>query len=682
MPIRSWRLREAPYKTVQDLADALSVPVLMAQLLTVRGIGTEREARVFLDDKGSEGHDPFLFLEMESAVERILEAIERGQQVLVHGDYDVDGLTGTALLVETLRELGVEADYHIPHRIQDGYGLQTDKVAEFAAQYSLMITVDCGTVAHDALRLAEEKGLDVIVSDHHEPGSERPTCVALLNPMCPESNYPWRHLCGSAVAWKLSQALREAMGETVPLEQCGLDLAALGTIADVVPLLGENRQLVQRAFPILLGNPRTGIRALLEVSGTPLSELDTHTIGFRIGPRLNALGRLSDPFDAVELLLTQDEARAFAIASEMDDLNRKRQSVEKQITDEAVQKIESEGLAEDPLLVVTGEGWHPGVLGIVASRLVDKYHRPAIVLTIQDGEASGSGRSVAGKNLVGVLNEVRELLLSGGGHEMAIGMRGSRTNVERIRERLVDSARQLWGGECEPPVLWLDAEIPLERATLDLWNEIQPLAPHGNGNPVPLFSAKGKLSGYGAQVLNNNHLKFSLEHERGLVPAVAFGQGHKIESLSAGAVEVAFELGRNSYQGKDNVNLIVRDFRPIPRESLTVAGVNAPPSPVPPPARPPAASRPVFRCRLDRTVVGHVWKMIEKMQTDRGVDLEILTGLLRLRNIQPEAVNAAVQVLEEIGLLSRIGRNVQPRPATTKRDLSDSPTFRELSRRV
>ncbi len=692
---RPWRLREADPIAIEALADSYGISTLLARLLVVRGLVDPADVNEFLHAADFPGHDPDLFSEIDAAIERILSAVESGERVLVHGDYDVDGLTGTAIVVETLRDLGLQADYYIPHRLLDGYGIQASKVAEVAERYSLLITVDCGTQAYEALDLAAEKGLDVIVTDHHEPGNTRPNCLAILNPGRPEDRYPWPNLSGSAVAWKLCQALRDATGILAPPEKSGIDLAALGTVADIVPLLGENRGLVTKALPILRQQPRMGIRALLEVSGSKLANLDTQTIGFRIGPRLNALGRLADSFDAIELLLTDNEARANEIASQMDDLNRQRQAVERRVCQEAIDRVEQEGLAEgdSPLLCVAGEDWHQGVVGIVASRLVDRYHRPAIVMSIEDGELHGSGRSVEGRNLASVVEAVRDLLNSGGGHEMAVGLSASLANLDRLKSSLIAAAREQWGGEIELPPLWIDAELPIERASLDLLDEIEKLAPFGNGNPQPLFSSKARVSGYGGQVVGNNHLRFKLEHQRGLISAVAFGQGHHMDRLSTGAVEVAYQVDRNSYQGRSEAQLVVKAIRPIDPSSLPANTLNVSESDSAPVAKkqspPEKETRPVkqqtsvtrrqFRCVLDRPTVGHVWKMIEKMETERGVDTEILAGLLRMRGIDPEKVQAAIQVLEELALLVRAGTMVQQRPAATKRDLMDSPTFRELS---
>ena len=703
--IRPWRLRESSDASVRHLSDELGLSSLAARLLVVRNITAVDEARRFLSSEGEEGHDPALFTEIDEAVDRILTAMERRERVLVHGDYDVDGLTGTAVMVETLRGLGINTEYHIPHRIHDGFGLQPAKVAEIAASFTLMITVDCGTTAFDALDVAAQRGLDVIVTDHHEPGEKRPPCIAILNPGREEESYPWPSLCGSAVAWKLALALRDAAGYTVPLERSGLDLAALGTVADVVPLLGENRLLVQQALPILREHPRVGVRALLEVANTRAADIDTQTIGFRLGPRMNALGRLSNSLDAVELMLTDDEPRAFEIASVMDDLNKKRQSVERKITEQAMVRIEAEGLADDdiPLLCVAGEDWHPGVLGIVASRLVERFHRPAIVLGIQEGEAHGSGRSVEGKSLIGILEESRDLLISGGGHEMAVGLRVSAGNLDQMRERLVDAGRRTWGEKVEPPPLWVDAEIPIEQATLTLLEELQPLAPYGNSNPEPVLVSKARISGHGGQIVGNNHLRFSLEHQRGLTSAIAFGQGHKMDRLTGGAVEVAYHLSRDDYQSRARPQLRVRDVRPVDMDAIPVYSVEtdrsdnrktgADPGPaaqVRPEPKPRAKTAPPphegdkrtrkFRCRLDRATVGQVWKMIEKMHTERGVDVEILAALLRMRGMDPECVHASIQVLEDVALLARTGNMVTRRTAASKRDLADSPTYRELCR--
>ena len=700
---RPWRLREAPRNTIDNLADQLDISALLARLLVVRGITDTQEAGVFLDEKGGDVHDPFEFSEIEKAVERVLSAIDRGERVLVHGDYDVDGLTGTAILVETLRDLGLDVDYHIPHRIHDGYGLRAESVREIGGKFPLMITVDCGTSSYEALDVASESGLEVIVTDHHDPGEKRPTCVAILNPHRQDEEYPWPHLSGSAVAWKLALALRDASGQLTTPEKNGLDLAGLGTVADAVPLLGENRALVKRALPILREHTRPGIKALLDVSGSRAATLDTETIGYKLSPRLNALGRLSDSFDAVELLLTHDEARAKEIASTMDDLNRKRQALEKEVSEQSLSRIEKEGLTDGdaPLVCVAGENWHQGVLGIVASRLVDRFHRPAIVMTVREGEVHGSGRSVEGRSLVAVLDRVRDLLVSGGGHQMAIGLGASAENLGALREALVEAARQEWAQTAELMPLWIDADIPPEQVSLNLIDGLRPLGPHGTDNPEALFRTRARVSGYGGQIVGNNHLRFSLEHSRGLLGAIAFKQGHKLNRLAGGEVDVAFHVQSNEYQGRIRPQILVRDVRPAETDALSIqtpesndravyersatGPTKAPPQtqtakrrrPTPT-ATPPSKER--FRCRITREDVGQVWRMVKKMQTERGVDVEILAGLLRTRGVDPERTRASVQVLEELALVGRTGKMVQLQPTEAKLELTDSPTYRELSR--
>ncbi len=664
-----------------DLADRLvaelSVSPLIAGLLAQRGICEPSEARAFLDPSKDLLHSPFLFSEIDQAVERIAQARERGERVLIHGDYDVDGISGTAVLLETLWELGIETEYFLPHRIEDGYGIASDRIRELAGQFSLMITVDCGTTAVEPIRFARERGMDVIVTDHHQPGVERPPAVAVLNPIREEEEYPFPDLSGSGVAYKLACALRESLLEMETPEKEGLDLAALGTVSDVVPLVEENRTIVSWALDLLRMEQRPGIKALLDVSYSNPHDIDSTTIAFRIGPRINALGRMSDPREAVELLVTRDEARAYEIASEMHRLNGKRQSLEKQVLHEAQAAIAKEGLLEgDPsLIVVGGDGWHRGVIGIVAARLVERYGRPVVLFSKEDGAYHGSGRSIPERNLGSILESVRPLLLSGGGHEGAIGLKVEETNFNEVRDKMIEHAGETWGEHVDSPTLWIDAELPLEQVDEQLIEELKVLAPHGERNPAPVFLFRGDASARGAQIVGNNHLRLSFVHSRGYVESIGFGLGERLPNLKLDRLEIAASPTIRTFRDRPQIQLRILDIRTADRvqtSEITTTG-RAP--------RPEKKKKEesVSRPMLDRERLGIVFRVLRSIAVDGVASRTKLYQQCTENKVTKEEAYLALIIFAEIELVRTRGDRIELLPVKEKRDLAESVTFRRLT---
>lgn len=486
-----WDLPDAVHPDADSLARALDLPPLIGRLLAQRGHTTPAAARQFLDGTLAELPDPFLLKDMDVAVARLERALAQRERVCVVSDYDVDGLTSTALLVRVLTRLGAAVVTYAPHRVKDGYGF-SEKAVVFAKGQgaSVLVTVDSGTTAHTALAYAREEGLDVLVVDHHDlQGLARPPAHALINPLQPDCAYPEKALASVGLAFKLAQALVSRLGSAYALWE-HLDLVCLGTVADVAPLIGENRLLVRYGLQRLAATPKAGLKALLAVADARPGPMTTETVGFILGPRLNAAGRMSAPDSALRLLVTDDAAEAKTLAAGLHEENRLRQRVEASVLREALEQAErTTNFTQHRVIVVAGEGWHPGVIGIVAARLVERYARPAVVIALADGAGKGSARSIAGFHLVDALAECRDELLGFGGHEMAAGLTIAADRVAGFRDALNAVAQRRLADDQLVPRLSVDAEVPLSALTPAFVRALERLGPFGAGNPRPVFAS-------------------------------------------------------------------------------------------------------------------------------------------------------------------------------------------------
>jgi len=564
------------YEEARELSAELGLSDPVAIALVRRGYRTPEEARTFLD--ADESHDPGEFRSMAAVVKQVLAAIEAGQRVTVHGDFDVDGVSATALLVGALRELGGDCDWLIPDRMADGYGLSEANVRKLAERGTeMIITVDCGVTAVAEVALAKELGMEVIVTDHHQAGTELPDCL-ILHPAL--DGYPFAELCGTGVAWKLATALREGSGAGSPKRAAGaalegfgdptpdpsssadLDLVALATVADVVPLVGENRSLVKRGLEEVRRAQRPGMRALLAAAKCDPSRLDESDLGFRLGPRINAAGRLYRADAGVELFLTEDDARAEEIALELNRANGERRATEREVANaaEAALRDLPEYLREASGLVVAGHDWHPGVVGIVASRMVERYHRPVVVISL-DGEGSGrgSGRSISGFDLLGGLEACSEYLGSFGGHRAAAGLELEEANVDAFREAFAAHAASVLGPEDLKRTERIDAMVGGASLGLDLAEELRQLAPFGMGNPgVRLLVPSAQVRDV-RTMGEGKHARFSLHSGAHRALGVAFGR----PSLGVGEddlVDVAVRLEVNHWNGAVEPQVILREL--------------------------------------------------------------------------------------------------------------------------
>ena len=558
----TWTLRPCPpgvqYEpVVRALAEALEVSELTAGVLVRRGLGDIDAARAFLAGE-QPPHDPFLLGDMVEACERIRTAVAGGRRICVHGDYDVDGIAATALAVLLLRELGADVEWHLPSRFDEGYGVSTTTIERLAEQgCGLVVTVDCGITAVAEVAAARARGLEVVVTDHHRPGAELPDCpVVATRP----SEYPFPELCGTGVVYKLGQAL---FGVDSEVPRRHLDLVALATIADVVPLLDENRSLAVAGLRALARSQKPGLQALMRSAGVDPATVDAGACGFRLGPRINAAGRLGHPRAALELLLTGDPDEARRLAHELEELNRERQAVEARILREAVAQVEEwpEARRGRRAYVVAGEGWHEGVIGIVASRLVERFNRPVVLVAGADGDWKGSGRSIPAFDLHAGLAACAPLLGRWGGHRAAAGLSIRPENVDAFAEALARHAAGVLPEEDLRPVTAVDALVPRGTTlTLDLCAELRRLEPFGLGNPGVTLLAPGCELGDLGTVGDGKHLRFRVRRDGADAgSAIAFGAGGRLGSYRAGGPwDVAFRLEENHWNGTVSPQLVVR----------------------------------------------------------------------------------------------------------------------------
>jgi single-stranded-DNA-specific exonuclease len=552
-----WTISPCPHRQASGLAKELGLSEITASVLVRRGYGDPEVARAFLAGE-QPLHDPFLLGDMTRAVERIRGAIVAGKRICVHGDYDVDGICATVLAVLVLRELGADVEWHLPSRFDEGYGVSGQTLERLAEEgCGLVLTVDCGITAVDEVRRAAELGLEVIVTDHHRPADELPDCpIVATRP----SDYPFPELCGTGVVYKLGQAL---LGADSDVLRRHLDLVALATIADVVPLVGENRSLAIAGLRVLARTQKLGLRALMKTAHVDPAAVDAGKVGFRLAPRINAAGRLGDPRAALELLLTESADEARLLADRLEELNRDRQAVEDKILRAAIAQVEEwpEAQRRRSAYVVWGEDWHEGVIGIVASRLVERYHRPVVLIAGTDGLWKGSGRSIPSFDLHGALGACSQFLVRFGGHRAAAGLSIVPEWIEPFAEAFAAQAEGLLGPEDLVPATVVDAVLPRgAKLTLELCEELRALAPFGLANPDVTLLAPGCELGELATVGDGKHLRFRVQRDgRDAGGAIAFGQGTKLDRYRrTGRYDVAFRLQENQWNGTVSPQLVVR----------------------------------------------------------------------------------------------------------------------------
>jgi single-stranded-DNA-specific exonuclease len=567
VPLR-WERQSSDEAAVKTLADALSVSPIVARLLCQRDLTDPELAGRFLNPSLDHLHDPMRLADMNVATDRLMRAIARNERIAIHGDYDVDGVTSTVILRRALELLGANVDHFIPERLRDGYGLQPAAIERLhAAGVSLIVSVDCGIRGADAARRALELGVDLIVTDHHEPDAELPPALAVINPKRRDCSYPDKNLAGVGVALKLVQALCRRAGRESWIPGF-IKVAAIGTLADVVPLVGENRVIAKIGLDLLTRGPhKVGLRSLLDVSGLAGKTIDSYHIAFMVAPRVNAAGRMSTPDIAARLLLAVDEEMGDEVrrlAMELDGENVRRQEEEAQILSAARKIVETDpDIGARSVLVVAAEGWHRGVIGIVASKLVDAFHRPAIVLSVDGSVAHGSCRSIPRFDMLGALERCAHLLDRFGGHKQAAGLTLDASRIKDLRLAVNVVADEVLEPTDLMPRLRIDDDLTLRGITGGVASGVAALAPFGAGNPRPVFAARGVEIIDGPRALKERHLRMSLKQDGRIFRAVAWRAADRHDYLTENkaSLDIAFSLDQNEYNGENYVELELRDAR-------------------------------------------------------------------------------------------------------------------------
>lgn len=622
---KRWNVIESDRTAVQGLVEKLNISPILAQVLVNRHIETAEDARRYLYDSLDDGYDSFLMKGMERAVERISRAIDNDENIIIYGDYDVDGITSTSLLYMVLHELGAVPSFYIPERQSEGYGLNKEALQRLQEQHTdLVITVDCGISSFDIIEQYKQS-MDIIVTDHHEPPSQLPQAYAVLNPKQKDCPYPFKELAGVGVAYKLCQALwKTRKGEDFTKYT---EIVALGTIADLVPLRDENRILVKAGLEKIKNGENIGLQALLQVSSLDKNLINAGRIAFTVAPRLNAAGRISHAEQGVRLLLETNEDKARRMASSLSELNRERQDVEHAIATEAISQIEKEHRAKDGVLIAHGEGWHVGVIGIAASRLVEKYYRPSLVISVHEGVGKGSCRSISGFNMYEALKSADDLLLQYGGHPMAAGFSIAAENIEAFRQRLNEYAAQNMTAEAYIPAVSIDAALQETDITLETIAELSQLEPYGMGNSRPVFSmyhcAVEELRPIGR---DKQHVRMSMDCNGVRLQGVGWSMASLCEAVLAGdEVDVAFQLERNDFNGTSSPQLVLQDVH-----------------------------EQTEHIQLDRTTMIDIYLALKKCIPEWGLPIWQAQQKIAASigcNYELHVIYAAIRVLKEIGVL-------------------------------
>jgi single-stranded-DNA-specific exonuclease len=564
LPVPQWTLHpRRNLDRAQRLAAALDAPLPAAHALVNRGFDSEDAVRRFLEPRLEDLHDPFTLLDLDRAAERIGWAILRGESILIHGDYDVDGITSTYMLYCVLRDLGASVDYRIPHRTKDGYGLSIAAIDEAHRRGArLVITVDCGISALDAVERAHQHGIDVVITDHHEPPEVLPRAAAIVNPHRTGCGYPFKSLAGVGVTFKLVEAMLRGRGG---LERAGeyLDVVAIGTIADVVPLVGENRILARFGLDRLNREARLGLRSLIEVAGLGGKIISSGQIAFQLAPRINAAGRMGNAEQGLRLLLAREEGEAKALAESLEEDNQLRRLKDEEALSQAMDMVERElSWPECSSILLWSEHWHPGVIGIVASRLVERFYRPTVLVALDGDRGRGSGRSLAGLDLNRLLGSCHDLLDTYGGHAFAAGLSVQRARLPELRERLERLVRERLSPEDCVPRLLVDDDVALADCKLGVVEWLERMSPHGLGNPEPVFMATGVVVESAQAVGGGKHLRLSVRDATGSAQAIGFGLGDQVARVSQGRrCDLAFVPCRNEWMGETRIQLRVKGVR-------------------------------------------------------------------------------------------------------------------------
>ncbi|MBI4722796.1 MAG: single-stranded-DNA-specific exonuclease RecJ [Candidatus Stahlbacteria bacterium] len=560
---KNWTLLPLPSKEkAEKMAQELGIASITANILINRGLTTPQEIYKFLNPVTEDLHDPFLLPQMEAAVTRIIQAIKEQQKILIYGDYDVDGTTASALLYRVLKNLNITPEIYIPNRIKEGYGL-TEKGIEYCLKsyVKLIITVDCGTTAVEEIGLLQKNGVDVIVTDHHNPYEELPKAIAIINPKI--SLYPFKELSGCGVVFKLAQALYKKLGMETDKLLNYLDLVALATVCDVTPLIEENRVFAKYGMKAIEQTKNVGLKALIEVSGLKNMPINPYYLGFVLGPKINAQGRLGEAKEVAYFLTTENRGEAYEIAKKFDTENRKRQAIQEIILKEAIQEIEKFELNKKNGIVIAREGWHPGVIGIVASKIQEKFFRPTLLIAIDGKIGKGSARSIPTFSIYNALSQCKEYLNTYGGHEAAAGFTIPIENIQAFKEKFETQIVAQLKYEELIHNFQIDGEIEIKEIDDNLVYEVERLSPFGKGNPRPVFLTKNAQVVGTPSVVKKEHLKFRVrDGGQKSIKAIGFGLG-KVALATGNLINLIYEIEEENYLGKTNLFLKVNDIEAI-----------------------------------------------------------------------------------------------------------------------
>lgn len=556
---KKWEFTKIDENKVKEISERYNIPELVSIILVNRGITDEEQIKVFLTPSRNDFHDPYLLPDIEKAVKRIIDAIEKNEKVIIYGDYDVDGITSITVLKQFLEQRGLKCDYYIPNRLQEGYGLNKQAIEGFATQgYTLMITVDCGISGKAEIDFANELKIDTIVTDHHEPLEILPNAIAVLDPKRLDSKYPFRELAGVGVVFKLIQALGIKLNLDAKEYLKFLDIVCVGTISDIVPLIDENRVIAKLGLKLVEQTRNIGLKSIIKSSG--YKNIDSNTISFGIAPRINACGRVGDVQDAIELFLTPNIVKANEITEKLNQYNKDRQDKEKAIYKEAIEEIEKNKLVEKDCIVLGGNNWHNGVIGIVASKVAETYYKPTILVSFDGEEAKGSGRSIQGFDLHEVLCECSKWLEKYGGHEMAVGLSLKKENFENFKQNFEEIAKKLNVTE-QVPIIFIDKLLTIKDLNIDAVKSLNMLEPFGESNKVPIFAYKNIRIDSIRAISEGKHLKMSLKDENTIIDAIGFGMGSLTTEYTIGdKVDVAGTLEINTYNGIDKIQINLKSI--------------------------------------------------------------------------------------------------------------------------
>lgn len=556
---KKWEIYQTNEEKVEKLQEKYKLNRLLSTLLTNRGITEEAEITKFLNPKRSDFYDPFGMPDMEKAAERILKAIKDKEQIIIYGDYDVDGITSVTVLKSFLEERGIQVNVYIPNRLNEGYGLNKTAMEEIAKQGNkLMITVDCGITAVDEVEYAKTFGIETIITDHHEPAEELPKAIAVVDAKRKDNKYECRNLAGVGVVFKLIQALSIKLGLDPKEYLKYLDIVCVGTISDIVPLTDENRVIVKLGLKLVEQTKNLGLKEILQSCG--YSKINSTTISFGVAPRINACGRMGHQEEALNLLLSKEENEVKELTQKINEYNKTRQEIEKNIYNEAVEQIEKEGLDTQNTIVVSGKGWHHGVIGIVSSKITELYFKPSILLCEEDGECKGSGRSIPGFDLHEALMECNDTIDKFGGHAMAVGINIKKEKVEEFKEEFEKIAKEKEVDKIIP-ILNLDAEIKLDDVNKEMVDSLKELEPFGEDNKMPIFAFRNLKIDSIRSLSDGKHLRLSVKDNKNIINAIGFNMGTLVDTYRIGdRVDIAGNLEINSFNGVGSIQINIKDI--------------------------------------------------------------------------------------------------------------------------